>query len=505
MTEQRLNMTKDERAQSFPMENVNLSNVIMSNVFWQDFKSQMDTSSKRKVKEAYNYALETYYGEKAWFIKLKELLRMNQEDSNGNTLNDDMNYSITDDSINTLLQQHGYEPVTESKGQVTKSQVKNDIIDETGLRDYDFNNAKNLPQIQLNRLNPLRIAEMVFGKNTGAKINANFIQPMVENNARKVRFLKQERSEITALGIKPRSKESAAVQKYGEKQWLNSKTHEMLPYTLDDLKVEFPTKWETIKNAADVLRGKYDMYLDFVNNELQNNGYEPIAKRKDYFLHFKELGVLAEVSGIGSVNKKISTDMIGLTYLYKPGRKFMSSQLQRRGVYTDYDAISGIDKYLEQIGDVIYHTRDIQKLRVLDNYIRKQFSIKRLDENPSTREKQLIKASHLNTFVSWLTEYTNIIAGKQAMADRGGEQIMGRGIHSALMTLKKQVGGNLVGMNPGSALSNFISVTQGAAKTNKIALIKGITKTFRNMFFDDGLMNKSLFVINALLFIKPSS
>ena len=78
------------------------------------------------------------------------------------------------------------------------------------------------------------------------------------------RKLNQMRTKMKELGIKKGSQESAAVQWYGEKFYTDEYgvQHD---YTLEDLKKEFPEKWEDIKEAAEWFRKVYDDYLVQIN------------------------------------------------------------------------------------------------------------------------------------------------------------------------------------------------------------------------------------------------
>lgn len=388
------------------------------------------------------------------------------------------------------------------EGQKRKTQkaVRAEIEEETGLKYFNFNKAKNLSTIKLSGTNPLRVMEKVFGKKLGAELNERFIYPILNHSALKFRWQNQERQEIKSYGFKARSKESAAIQKIGEHGYIDFKTHKYYEYGLKDLQKEFPDNWRQIYKAAEKIKVKYNEYLKNTNEIITKYGYDPIKERKDYFMHFRELNFLFETVGLpSSVNDAIlPTNINGLTGIFRPGKKFFTSQLQRRGEYTKYDAIGGIDRYIQQVGDVLFHTEDIQRLRALDGYIRNKYAVSKLDNDISHKDKQLISDKHLSSFVNWLSDYTNAIAGKQDDIDRGFERKFGRTTYKYLNAVKSQVGRNLVGLNPSSALTNFISVTQGAAKTNKIAFMKGMYKTFRNIVYDDGLMSTSTFYTNRL-------
>lgn len=67
------------------------------------------------------------------------------------------------------------------------------------------------------------------------------------------------------LGIKAESKESAAVQRIGEGVKEIDKHGNTVPYTLDDLKKDFPDSWQEIKEGADYCRKVYDDFLRDLN------------------------------------------------------------------------------------------------------------------------------------------------------------------------------------------------------------------------------------------------
>jgi hypothetical protein len=318
----------------------------------------------------------------------------------------------------------------------------------------------------LKRETPERVFEDVMGKDAPAMIDT-YIAPVKASEANRIRFLNQERSEIKALGIKPRSADSKLVQQYGEGL-----------ISLDDLKKSTPN-WQKIEKASNVLRGKYDSYLEEINKALARNGYDPIPKRKDYFRHFTEINSFIERFGIPVRENKLPTDINGLTADFKPGKNFFANALQRKTNITDYDAIQGIDGYLDGASKLIYHTDNIKRLRELDKTIRQAFA----------------GTDHLSNFAGELTEYTNNLAGKKAMIDRAlGEGLVGRKVYGVIDKIRKQVGANMIGANVSSAMTNYIPLTQAAATTDKPSFVRGMMETMANTFKDDGFIDKSDFL-----------
>ena len=74
--------------------------------------------------------------------------------------------------------------------------------------------------------------------------------------------------DMKRLGIQKGSKESTAVMWYGEGERLNA-DGDVEPYTLDDLKRDFPENWKKIWQADKINRKIYDDYLNRMNAVLE--------------------------------------------------------------------------------------------------------------------------------------------------------------------------------------------------------------------------------------------
>lgn len=339
----------------------------------------------------------------------------------------------------------------------------------------DSGNWKDKATALYNRETLERNIEDIAGADA-PKVKEYIVAPVKKNEADRIRFLNKERDEIGNLSIKPRSKESEFLQKYGEGFYIKDDGITKVPYTLSDLQRDLPDSWEKVVKAEQVIRKKYDRYLDEINTVLIKNGFEPIPERQDYFMHFNEVSDKIDMFGIP--NNKLPTDINGVTDDFLPGKNFFSSALERKGPRTSYDAVQGIDRYLEGASKLIYHTDDIQRLRSFEDGIRKKYT----------------GNDHLSNFVSNLREYTNNLAGKKSRSDRGMEADFGRGVYRAADVLKRQVGANAVGANISSALTQFIPITQSLATTNKASFVEGMFDTIANIFKNDGFIDKSDFL-----------
>ena len=389
----------------------------------------------------------------------------------------------------------------------TRKEVRNRLFQEMQISPEELSIGDDIKAINYQITDPVRVNEKVFGKELGDKINNATINKTKHNTAEKIRWQNKERQEIQDLGIKARSKESAAVQKYGEKQWVDNNGN-IYKYGDTELATEFPNieTQNKIKNAAQVIRNKYDLYIDQINDTLTELGYDAIPKRKDYMRHFQELGDVFSQTGVPfNLNdlsaEDLPTDINGLTEFNKPGKNWFASSQKRYGNKTTYDAITGIDGYLEGAGNLIFHTEDVQNYRALSEAVRNQFgqtkgfeNLEGLTDEQIKQRIEDIQSNKLSKYVAWLDEQANALAGKKGAIDRGVERAIGRRGYTVLNTLKKQVGSNMTGFNVRSSLTNFISSTIASAKTNKIALAKGTISTINNMFHNDGFIEKSDFL-----------
>lgn len=408
--------------------------------------------------------------------------------------------SLTEQEINEM------QAYLEDKYNIrTREMVQQEILKEMNIKIEDLDIGEDIGSLAYQRTDPIRLNEKVFGAKIGKKINDATINQTKHNEAERTRFLNKEREEIKALGIKAYSKESAAVQKYAEKSYIGTDGKK---YSYGDLELQSEFKdastQEKIKNVADILRNKYDTYIDNINEVITSLGYDAIPKRKDYMHHFQELDSKFAEWGLPLSNlndENLPTDINGLTDQFKPGKNYFAAAMERKGMKTVYDAITGVDKYLEGASNLIYHTKDIQRYRALSKLIRDTYgqnhgmdNMNKFTAEQFNQRLDDIYNGKLSKYVAWLDEQANALAGKKGAIDRGAERVLGRKIYTVLDTAKKQVGSNMTGFNVRSALTNFASAIQGASKTNKIAFLKGTISTFKNIIHNDGLINKSDFL-----------
>ena len=365
----------------------------------------------------------------------------------------------------------------------------------------------------------------IAGKEAGERINREFITPIHEHEAAATRMKNELRAvvkklkisskkaydlsgiEIEAPGLdkKQKATEATLVQLYGEKL-IRKEDLEFLG--ADVAKIE---------KAVQTLRGIYNQLIEKANNELIRHGYEPIEFRKDYFPHFTEDkpdGMIAKIGsflGIDVKKDELPTDIAGLTHTFKPGKRWFGNALQRTGKTTEYNAVKGFDIYIEGVADIIHHTEDIQKLRALESELRFKYSDdgikKRVKEvkasdAPDTVKDSLIEKiyeegnTRLGSLATWLRNYTDQLAGKKSQFDRVFEQGLGRSIYNTTKAIENRVAANMVALNPGSWLTNFIPLVQAGEISPKY-VIEGMAQTIGNRFRKvDDITDISSFLTN---------
>ena len=365
----------------------------------------------------------------------------------------------------------------------------------------------------------------IAGKEAGERINREFITPIHEHEAAATRMKNELRGEVKKLKIsnkkaydlsgveieapgldgKQKVTEATLVQLYGEKL-IRKEDIEFLGADVGK-----------IENAVQTLRSIYNQLIEKANNELIRHGYEPIEFRKDYFPHFSEDkpdGMIAKIGsflGIDVKKDELPTDIAGLTHTFKPGKKWFGNALQRTGKTTEYNAVKGFDIYIEGVADIIHHTEDIQKLRALESELRFKYSDdgikKRVKEvkasdAPDTVKDSLIEKiyeegnTRLGSLATWLRNYTDQLAGKKSQFDRVFEQGLGRSIYNTTKAIENRVAANMVALNPGSWLTNFIPLVQAGEISPKY-VIEGMAQMIGNRFRKvDDITDISSFLTN---------
>jgi hypothetical protein len=356
----------------------------------------------------------------------------------------------------------------------------------------------------------------IMPKKDAERLYTNYVEPIFNHNAAMQKDIETYNKRIEKLKLN--DKESTAVQMLGEYKY-NPETL-LTGSQIDEFISKNKLDYDKISNAVEEFRGLYDELYDRVNAVLKSQGYKEVDYRKGYFPHFIDdkptsiVGKLAEKLGWKFKNNDLPTSIAGITDQFKPGKVWTSFSQQRKGKITDYNALKGFDNYIRGAMQDIYFTEDIQKLRALENEIRYQHSDKgvqsKIDEiyddtSLSFEDRQdkieKIYATYitpLNNFVTELRDYTNGIANKKSGLDRTVEALSNRKFYNVMENVSSRLSANMVGMNLGSAITNFIPITQAASQVKSKYLLKGLKEAIKNQYSTDGFDNKSVFLTSRL-------
>lgn len=392
----------------------------------------------------------------------------------------------------------------------------------------------------------------VFGNVIGAKVNEVLFKPIIRNEAERMRFVNREVQEFSDIFMKDGKKiseeESACIQLFIEAgigaeelagqdtealfkrfaDTLNSaradyeelgkvkrkdrKTKKLIyaaEKTINESTMKHNALAEAIDKGLDIMRvaaeadwfrQKYALYYDAINDFLVSHGYRPIGFIKNYAPHMQEenmskLSKALSRLGFGEHVFELPVDIAGRTDTFKPGKKYNPYFQTRHGTATKLDALSGFDSYLQHLSEVLYHTDDIQKLRLFNQYLRTSMASEEIQKEVNEWRGKMargevdtedgnnaidrileekVKNTNLSPYVTILDDYTNVIAGKQTRNDRSTESTLGRGALNAGNKLKKWfVQASIVG-NISSAINQTVQLPMVMAECGEVNVAKAI-------------------------------
>jgi len=339
-----------------------------------------------------------------------------------------------------------------------------DLIDQRGgIADPDFMLGmwKDRSKLRMSRETMERNIENVAGKDAGM-VKLETTEKIKENETFHRRWQTEINNQIevefTARGIKPNSKESTATMAYGEGR-----------VTEASLQVDFPGKWQNIKKAAEFSRQVYDDTLKAVNLVRERYGYEPIAKREDYFRHFQEINVASQLFGHFLGGEKPPTSIAGVVNRAKYGKPFTSTELQRLGGEFKEDAVLALQNYVKSVGPQLFHLDSVQRVRTLERYIRAQALV----NEAKIKEGQVVAGIDLSNFTEKLSTYADLLAGQPTLLTQTVNRWFDRPVVAGIRALQRNVVLNMIGSNISAAFMNFLPVAQQIATTNPKAIARG--------------------------------
>lgn len=359
------------------------------------------------------------------------------------------------------FQTKGDPAITEKNGGVEPPENRG------GMRapEIDWTQGKDKAALRLSTDTMERNLEKIFPAKTADELNKFLVEPVRENETARVAWVTDLRNRMKTdivdnLGIKPRSKESELLQQFGEGR-----------ISLDELKKTSPTKWQNIVSAKDYFRREYDTLLDQWNRARGEAGLKPVPKLENYFRHFVELNDYVSQFGFDFSDSKLPTAISGITEYFRSQTPWAGAALRRLGsTFTD-DAVTGMDNYLDTTSRAIFHTDSVQRGRLIEQYLR----------DAASGNRDIV----LPNFASNLNDWVNLVSGKQARLDRAVESVLGRPALSALKTITRRFGANVIGGNISAAVTHMIPLEYTLATTDKGAFFRGAIDTLRSPFLED--------------------
>ena len=369
----------------------------------------------------------------------------------------------------------------------------------------------------------------------GKKIIEEYFTPVHEHEALKTKWINGLNDRVRRLELGHMNKyERAYAQMIGENYIYLTEgrltKHDQAEHDALNSKIEALLKEHGGKinkeNCEKAAAGFLEIYKDIHeqwNDERIRRGQEPVGNIEGYFPHFQErkaetvLQKIFSVLGFDISSSKLPTDIAGRTADRKPQTKYNPHAKERTSDLTDYDIFKGFDSYVRAVGDNIYHTEDIQKLRALSDTIRVKYSSENLEkrieeirnrEDISAEDKETLIANafsegqdkyHLSNLVTWIDEYTNILAGKKSRGDREAEYQMGREIYDVSKALEGRIAANMVGYNASTPIMNLVPLFQATADIAPQRLVFALAKTgVAALKGDSYISDNSDFITNRL-------
>jgi len=359
----------------------------------------------------------------------------------------------------------------------------------------DASKLKDIRSIEKIGVDYERNFEKVFGDRIGL-VKREILNPYLDAKTERSDFEAMKREELTEkivekYGIRKGSKESAAVQAYGEKEM-----------SLEDLQKGFPEKWEGIVKADEWFRKEYDALLLKVNKIRVQIGKKPIEAREDYYRHFWELSGFEGFVNVFRQSYEVDPLLVGVSEYTQPISRWLSFAQRRFGIGGyKMDAIGGYLNYLKPASYAIYIDPHIGKFRALKDALAEQ-----------TKDTK-----HLNNFIWFLNQYANGLAGKTNALDRPINDILGRKLSILVRGLNRRIKNNIILGNLSPQLAQVLNLPQSLAtagvKNNMAASWEAITNGIVREKGKDFVFENSGFIrersraykkFDPTLFEKPS-
>lgn len=298
---------------------------------------------------------------------------------------------------------------------------------------------------------------------------------------------------VEKYGIRRGSKESAAIQRYGD-----TGLSEGERMSGDDLIKAFgKEKAGQIIEADTWFRSQYDRLIEDLNvvrkKIYPNSPGKLIAKRKDYYRHFQDIGetwgdALREFFETPS---GIDPNLVGLSEYTKAKTKFLPFAEQRLGKESVVDAVGGFIDYVPAFA----YAKEIDPQISAFRYLRRKLA----EAAPKTGQEMKLpngttaKSKGAEAFLGFLDDFSRDLTGNTNPMDRYIQRIIGRKNIRVGRFINNRMKSNTIGGNLGSALAQVANVPAGIADT-KLYAVKGLQRSLGGTIAHNEPMASSIFL-----------
>lgn len=307
-----------------------------------------------------------------------------------------------------------------------------------------------------------------------------------------------EANVVKKYGINRGSKESAAIQRYGDTSLMEGER-----VTLEGLVEQFGReKAEQIVAADGYFRKTYNDLIEKVNKVraeiYPNDPSKLIPKRKDYYRHFTELGDgFRALMDLFETPAGISPELAGLSEWTKPKSKFLSFAQERVGKSSTIDAIGGFLDYAPSYAYAVNIDQHIGKFRYLRRRLAESSPVPGVREliDMGDKGKALVEQKGINNFLEYLDNFANDLAGKTNPMDRYLQMVMpgGRKTFRVINWINSRVKANAILGNLASAVAQAANIPNGIASA-KFYTLPGIERTLAGIVTPNDAIAASSFI-----------
>lgn len=350
-------------------------------------------------------------------------------------------------------------------------------VAEAALEGIDVAGLKDVGPIKAQAMDLSRLVYEVFGggsqnifKGKTNKVKELLLDPLDRSKGQMAKWEEQQltalRENVVAKGIRMNSKESAILQRFGEKNM-----------TLDELQAARPKDWRKFVEAEQWFRRQYDDQLDRVNAVYREvYGHDPktlqerlIPKRQDYFRHMIDDGdFFMQMRNMFTTAAEITPQLVRVTDQVRPRSKWLSIAQQRKGGEYTEDAVAGYINYLRQSGYHLHVTPHINRLKEFGKLLAER-----------TGETEASKGN-LNKFINVLTRHEQSLAGKTHAYDRPIQEVFGRENYRLVNILNNRVRANMIVWSANTLVAQTTHAYMAAA-VGKAHVVPGLKNTVKSL------------------------